>query len=75
MEDLAPIIVSRDVEAEGRVPGGVPVALPIGRRPLPRAGIAGERHHRVDIHLGEQIDLIEVLGRDQGDLQGPVRHD
>jgi hypothetical protein len=63
-----------DGEAEGRVPGGAAPAGAVRLGPLPRPRVAGQRDDSVDLHLREQVHVLEILRRDQRQLQCPLRH-
>ena len=60
-------------DAERGVLDQVTVAGAVSLDPLPRQGVARERQHGVDFHLGQQVHILEVLGRDQRQLQRPRR--
>lgn len=68
------VAIGRDGKVESRVPGRVAAALAVRRRALPRQMVIGEEDHGVDGHFEKEVDVLETLGRDQGDLQRPVRH-
>uniref|UniRef100_A0A2P2LB86 WW domain-binding protein 2-like n=1 Tax=Rhizophora mucronata TaxID=61149 RepID=A0A2P2LB86_RHIMU len=53
-----------DGEFHGEIPTGVgPTALvDMGLLFLVRRGIAFDGNHRVNVHLGEEIDIFQVIG-------------
>jgi hypothetical protein len=64
----------RDGEPERGVPGRVAAAVGVRRGALPRDRVAGDGGHGVDLHARDQVHVLEVLGRQEGDLQHSVRH-
>jgi hypothetical protein len=64
----------RDGEPERGVPPRVPAAGGVRRRALTRQRVARDGHHRVHVHAGDQVHVLELSRGYQGHLQLPVRH-
>lgn len=62
-------------EFEGVVPLGVGAAVLVDRGPeLVLLGGAGDRNDGVDVHLGEEVDVLDVIGGEERHFQGPAIH-
>jgi hypothetical protein len=64
----------RDREPERGVPGRVAATLGVRRGALPRDRVAGDGGNGVHRHACDQVDVLQVLGRQEGDFQHSVRH-
>lgn len=56
--------VDGDEEAEGGVPRGLLTAFLVGMGALGGPRLADDGHDGVDVHLAEDIDVLELLGGD-----------
>lgn len=67
-DDMAGGIVRGKGEAKSGVPGWVGAAVAIRGGALHAAAVAVDGYDGVDLHLGEEVDVLEVFGGDEGDF-------
>lgn len=66
--------IGRYVEPQSLVPSRIWTTVDVDLGALPRALVAGDRHLGVDIHLPQEVHILEILRRDQSQVERSVRH-